>query len=67
MDLLDNIENEYGEDAKPNVVSVLMAVEIAYTDNDGDRSTHVAMEYSGRPVERAGLYHYLGQALGVKG
>lgn len=64
--LLDSIEKEYGEDRAPVVRQVITVAEIEYTDDDGDRATHIAFEYdAARPVERAGLIHYLGKALGV--
>jgi hypothetical protein len=65
--LLDSIEREYGTEHSPKVIQVICVAEIEYTDEDGDRATHVAFEYdAARPVERAGLIHYLGKALGIK-
>lgn len=65
--LLDSIEKEYGDgDHRPKVVQVITVAEIEYTDEDGDRATHVAFEYNApRPVERAGLIHFLGKAMGL--
>lgn len=64
--LLDSIEKEYGDDQRPKVVQVICVAEIEYTDEDGDRATHVAFEYDAhRPVERAGLLHYLMKSMGV--
>lgn len=65
FDLLDNIEREYGE-KDANVHQVIIAIEVEYTDDDGDRSTHVAYDYSApRPLERQGLVLNIAKAMGV--
>lgn len=65
FDLLDNIEREYG-DREARVHQVIIGIEVEYTDDDGDRSTHVAYDYSApRPVERQGLILNVAKAFGV--
>lgn len=65
FDLLDNIEKEYG-DREAKVHQVIVCIEVEYTDEDGDRSTHVAYDYSApRPLERQGLVLNLAKGMGV--
>ena len=67
MDLLDHIEREYPDEQQPKIKQVLVAVEVQYIDEEGDTSTHIMYDTSEpRPVTRAGLYHYLGQAMGLR-
>lgn len=66
LNLLDRIEAEYGEGRNPVLKQVLVAAEIEYDDDEGDRSSHVMLDYDeARPVVRAGLYLYLGKAMGL--
>lgn len=74
FDVLDQIEHHYGEDAskdvpnwKPPVVrQSVIGVEVEYTDEDGDRSTHLVYDYDEwRPFARQGLVLNLAKANGV--